>query len=60
MSKLMMLVAAKWREFSNVNPHLQAEQSESNETEYSKPSRSRTSKENVKVLPENKHRISIK
>lgn len=48
MSKLMMLVAAKWREFSNINPHLQAEQSESNETEYMKPSRSRPAKESAK------------
>lgn len=46
MSKLMMLVAAKWREFSNINPHLQSEQSESNETEYNlKPSRTRPLKE---------------
>lgn len=46
MSKLMMLVAAKWREFSNINPHLQAEQSEPTETEYNlKPSRTRPAKE---------------
>lgn len=52
MSKLMMLVAAKWREFSNINPHLQSESaqetqpaSESTEQEYMKPSRSRASKE---------------
>lgn len=28
MSKLMMLVAAKWREFSEINPHLQTEEEE--------------------------------
>ena len=27
MSKLMMLVAAKWREFSSTNPHLQQDSS---------------------------------
>lgn len=47
MSKLMMLVAAKWREFSTINPHLQVEQSETNEPEYNlKPSRTRPAKEN--------------
>lgn len=53
MSKLMMLVAAKWREFSNINPHLQTETSDtttSEQTEYSKPSRSRSSKETSKVF----------
>ncbi|KAI4461491.1 chromodomain-helicase-dna-binding protein 3-related-related [Holotrichia oblita] len=52
MSKLMMLVAAKWREFSNMNPHLQTEVSDittSEQTEYSKPSRSRVTKETVKI-----------
>uniref|UniRef100_A0AAR5QD67 Chromodomain-helicase-DNA-binding protein Mi-2 homolog n=1 Tax=Dendroctonus ponderosae TaxID=77166 RepID=A0AAR5QD67_DENPD len=51
MSKLMMLVAAKWRDFSNINPHLQSENSEpssslvSDDT-FSKPMRaSRASKE---------------
>lgn len=45
MSKLMMLVAAKWREFSEMNPHTQSEnesqttQSEST-NDYSKPRRS--------------------
>ncbi|KAK9704369.1 CHD subfamily II, SANT-like domain [Popillia japonica] len=54
MSKLMMLVAAKWREFSNMskpNPHLQTDVSDittSEQTEYSKPSRSRVTKE-VKI-----------
>ncbi|XP_044753178.1 chromodomain-helicase-DNA-binding protein Mi-2 homolog isoform X2 [Coccinella septempunctata] len=45
MSKLMMLVAAKWREFSNINPHLQQEQAaaSTSEPEYSKPTRPRTS-----------------
>lgn len=56
MSKLMMLVAAKWREFSTENPNLQ--QSESNEqpatpsteSEYSgKSNRLRASKETLKV-----------
>ncbi|XP_076265787.1 chromodomain-helicase-DNA-binding protein Mi-2 homolog isoform X2 [Rhynchophorus ferrugineus] len=52
MSKLMMLVAAKWREFSNMNPHLQSEGQDSanvstaNEESFSKPARSsRASKE---------------
>lgn len=44
MSKLMMLVAAKWREFSNINPHLQQEQAvaSTSEPEYTKPTRPRT------------------
>lgn len=58
MSKLMMLVAAKWREFSVQNPHLQ--QVESNEqpatpseSDYStKPNRSRSSKETPKAESE--------
>lgn len=50
MSKLMMLVAAKWRDFSNINPHLQTEQVEQTESEYSKPSRSRATKETSKVM----------
>lgn len=48
MSKLMMLVAAKWREFSEINPNLQPEESKDEEEtpprspEYTpKPSRSR-------------------
>ncbi|XP_071050567.1 chromodomain-helicase-DNA-binding protein Mi-2 homolog isoform X2 [Onthophagus taurus] len=52
MSKLMMLVAAKWREFSTMNPHLQQEIQETSavaEQEYSKPSRSRASKEAPKI-----------
>ncbi|KAF5307970.1 hypothetical protein FQR65_LT06537 [Abscondita terminalis] len=60
MSKLMMLVAAKWREFSVENPNLQqSENSEqqpatpSTESEYSsKQSRSRTSKETTKAESE--------
>ncbi|EFA09958.2 chromodomain-helicase-DNA-binding protein Mi-2 homolog isoform X2 [Tribolium castaneum] len=30
MSKLMMLVAAKWREFSNINPNLQSDNNDAN------------------------------
>lgn len=48
MSKLMMLVAAKWRDFSETNPHLQTEETKEEEEtpprtpEYTpKPSRSR-------------------
>lgn len=52
MSKLMMLVAAKWREFSNINPNLQTESGEGSTaetSEYSRPSRpSRVSKEKEK------------
>lgn len=51
MSKLMMLVAAKWREFSVMNPNLQSDSTEQppTETEYTKPSRpSRVSKEKEK------------
>lgn len=44
MSKLMMLVAAKWREFSTTNPHLQQDSSvESDYTPTPKASRSRSS-----------------
>lgn len=52
MSKLMMLVAAKWREFSEINPNLQTEEQQSKNDEESpprspeyqpKPSRSRSS-----------------
>lgn len=46
MSKLMMLVAAKWREFSVENPHLQSEEQLS-EPEYTKPTRTRVVKEKV-------------
>lgn len=48
MSKLMMLVAAKWREFSNINPNLQSENAESvaaAESDYPKPGRPRVVKE---------------
>lgn len=48
MSKLMMLVAAKWREFSNINPHLQSENepsappsTTSEEGGYTKPQRTK-------------------
>lgn len=50
MSKLMMLVAAKWREFSEINPNLQTEEEEPvapppKSPEYvAKPSKSRGSK----------------
>lgn len=33
MSKLMMLVAAKWREFSEINPHMQQQEEEEAEKE---------------------------
>ncbi|XP_063922162.1 chromodomain-helicase-DNA-binding protein Mi-2 homolog [Zophobas morio] len=50
MSKLMMLVAAKWREFSNINPNLQTDNNESAaaavpEADYPKPGRPRAVKE---------------
>ncbi|CAH0556045.1 unnamed protein product [Brassicogethes aeneus] len=51
MSKLMMLVAAKWREFSSINPNLNSETPEQNTStteEYSKPTRTRTPKEPAK------------
>lgn len=52
-SKLMMLVAAKWREFSELNPNLQTEENKDDEEspprspEYTpgRPSRSRSSKQ---------------
>lgn len=47
MSKLMMLVAAKWREFSVANPHLQSEEQQLSEPEYTKPTRTRVVKEKV-------------
>lgn len=47
MSKLMMLVAAKWREFSVANPHLQTEEQQLSEPEYTKPTRTRIVKEKV-------------
>ncbi|KAL1498156.1 hypothetical protein ABEB36_009000 [Hypothenemus hampei] len=58
MSKLMMLVAAKWREFSNMNPHLQSESQESGaisaaDESFSKPVRaSRASKEAASKIVE--------
>ncbi|CAH1990110.1 unnamed protein product [Acanthoscelides obtectus] len=48
MSKLMMLVAAKWREFSNQNPNLQSENAESSSSaapSEETPRRPRASKE---------------
>lgn len=43
---MMMLVAAKWREFSSVNPHTQEQENDSlEEPDYTpKPSRSRSVK----------------
>jgi hypothetical protein len=51
MSKLMMLVAAKWRDFTNINPNTEQEPECVSEESYSrKPGRSRTSKDSSKVL----------
>lgn len=47
MSKLMMLVAAKWREFSDINPHLQSEAEQTIEAETPK-SRGRPSSKEAK------------
>lgn len=55
MSKLMMLVAAKWREFSETNPNLQQELSKDDEDEtpprspeyHPKPSKSRAKTDKV-------------
>ncbi|XP_050498669.1 chromodomain-helicase-DNA-binding protein Mi-2 homolog isoform X1 [Diabrotica virgifera virgifera] len=58
MSKLMMLVAAKWREFSNSNPNLQSENepsaatSTTSEESYPKTNRSRASKEAAQKIVE--------
>ncbi|XP_057664252.1 chromodomain-helicase-DNA-binding protein Mi-2 homolog isoform X2 [Diorhabda carinulata] len=56
MSKLMMLVAAKWREFSNANPSLQSESESSaatpSEETYPKVNRSRASKEAAQKIVE--------
>lgn len=61
MSKLMMLVAAKWREFSEINPHMQPEEEEEEEKEdepeeapaspeyQPKETKSRSSKKSVKI-----------
>lgn len=64
MSKLMMLVAAKWREFSNINPNLQSENepsappSTTSEEGYSKPTRA--SKEAAqKIVEVNKFEVNI-
>jgi hypothetical protein len=51
MSKLMMLVAAKWRDFTNINPNTEQEPECVSEESYSrKPGRSRTSKDSSKVF----------
>lgn len=63
MSKLMMLVAAKWREFSELNPNLQSEDapkdeedSPSRSPEYQpKPSRSRNSNKDKVILTRKKY-----
>lgn len=58
MSKLMMLVAAKWREFSNINPQLQSENepsappSTTSEEGYTKSQRPRASKEAAQKIVE--------
>lgn len=59
MSKLMMLVAAKWREFSQINPHLQSDSQDTSaiatggEESFSKPARaSRASKEAASKIVE--------
>lgn len=54
----MMLVAAKWREFSNINPHLQSENepsappSTTSEEGYSKSQRPKTSKDSAQKAVE--------
>jgi hypothetical protein len=51
MSKLMMLVAAKWRDFTNINPNTEQEPECVSEESYArKPGRSRTSKDSSKVF----------
>ncbi|XP_063233226.1 chromodomain-helicase-DNA-binding protein Mi-2 homolog isoform X2 [Bacillus rossius redtenbacheri] len=51
MSKLMMLVAAKWREFVTVNPNAEEDNDSATEESYNrKPSRSRSSKEKSESL----------
>uniref|UniRef100_A0A6P7FY96 Chromodomain-helicase-DNA-binding protein Mi-2 homolog n=1 Tax=Diabrotica virgifera virgifera TaxID=50390 RepID=A0A6P7FY96_DIAVI len=65
MSKLMMLVAAKWREFSNSNPNLQSENepsaatSTTSEESYPKTNRSRASKEAAQKIVEVNDCISL-
>lgn len=61
MSKLMMLVAAKWREFSEINPHMQQEEEEAEKEEEPEPpspkspefvpkeTKSRSSKKTVRI-----------
>jgi hypothetical protein len=47
-----MLVAAKWRDFTNINPNTEQEPESVAEESYSrKPGRSRTSKDSSKVIP---------
>lgn len=51
MSKLMMLVAAKWRDFTNINPNTEQEPEPMAEDSYArKTSRSRPSKDSSKVF----------
>jgi hypothetical protein len=51
MSKLMMLVAAKWRDFTNINPNTEQEPESVAEESYArKTGRSRTSKDASKVF----------
>jgi hypothetical protein len=51
MSKLMMLVAAKWRDFTNINPNTEQEPECMSEDSYTrKPGRSRPSKDSSKVF----------
>ncbi|XP_070491390.1 LOW QUALITY PROTEIN: chromodomain-helicase-DNA-binding protein Mi-2 homolog [Chironomus tepperi] len=64
MSKLMMLVAAKWREFSEINPHMQQEEEEAEKEDISeqpspkspeftpKETKSRSSKKAAKQVAE--------
>ena len=50
MSKLMMLVAAKWRDFTNINPNTEQEPESVSEDNYArKQGRSRASKDTSKV-----------
>lgn len=54
--KLMMLVAAKWREFCEVNPNLQSEQGRSTGGEEAEEPRSSRSSRNEKVSVTNAYR----
>jgi chromodomain-helicase-DNA-binding protein 4 len=65
MSKLMMLVAARWRDFCDKNPHMQQEEEEEEDKEEEiednpptpeyqpKESKSRSSKKQVKIVDDN-------